>query len=428
MTVKTMLFSRLSGAEDEQLPDEAGNFLRHVASLCMSKSADGLFDPKLVLSWLLSALAVPPFIIGLLVPIREAGALLPQLFVAARIHAMAQRKWAWALASGVQGAMVALILFCALTLEGAAAGWTICAALAVLALARAVASVSYADVLGRTVAERRRGAATGSATSAAAVVVIVFALILAWAPVSRMSLVLGALAVAAVAFMLGGVIFAGLREEKGAPSKAKDAARAPGGRVQAALAQMRLLWSAPGLARLVLVRGLLVSTALAPPYMVLLAADAGNAAFERLGALVLASSVASLLSSYVWGRLADRSSRRVLIYSGVVGAVALTLALVLSGAGFAGTFWALPLALFVLMIGYHGVRQGRTTYLVDFAPPDKRLAYTAVANTTIGVVLMAAGLVGAVAGIAGPQVTLALFALLSAVAALVAYSLEEATG
>jgi len=62
-------------------------YLTHVGSLVLTKTADGLIDPKLVLAWLLNAIGAPGYIIGVLVPVREAGSLLPQLFLAQRIDA-----------------------------------------------------------------------------------------------------------------------------------------------------------------------------------------------------------------------------------------------------------------------------------------------------------------------------------------------------
>lgn len=82
-------FEKLSGAEGEAddlsqgaQKAEAPNALRHVASLSMTKIADGLIDPKLMLSWLLTSLGAPAVFAGVLVPIRESGALLPQMFMA----------------------------------------------------------------------------------------------------------------------------------------------------------------------------------------------------------------------------------------------------------------------------------------------------------------------------------------------------------
>ncbi|MBK5926133.1 MFS transporter, partial [Rhodobaculum claviforme] len=101
------------------------------------------------------------------------------------------------------------------------------------------------------------------------------------------------------------------------------------------------------------------------------------------------------------------------------------LALTLEGVGLAGTVWALPGALFVLMVAHQGVRVGRSTYLVDMAPADLRAVYTAVANTVIGVALLAGGAFGAVAGLFGVQVTLGLFIAMALAGAFVALGLRE---
>ena len=62
---------------DAACAEEPRNRLVHLVSLSATKLADGLIDPKLVLSWLITALGAPAALAGLLVPVREAGALLP---------------------------------------------------------------------------------------------------------------------------------------------------------------------------------------------------------------------------------------------------------------------------------------------------------------------------------------------------------------
>ena len=405
------------GLTEAQARVEPANFLRHAISLSMSKIADGLIDPKLVLSWLLAHLGASAFYVGLLVPIREAGALLPQLFTAPFVHAMARRKWAWVAGSIGQGAAAAGIVLAAMSLTGAMAGAVICALLAVLAVSRSICSVSYSDVLGKTVGQSRRGAATGVATSLGAGAVVIFALVLMSGLVDRATLVLMAIALAALLWLAAGIFFSTLREEP-----------APGKAGTAALEQLTLLRRDPQLRRFIWARGLLTATALAPPYIVLLGAEAGHGSFDRLGALVLASSVASFFSSWIWGRLADRSSRKVLMFSGMAGAVSLLAAVFLDLAGLSGTVWALPLVLFMLMTAYHGVRQGRVIYLVDMAPKNSRAAYTAVSNTVIGELLLGSGLFGALASLAGANVTLMIFAAMSLAAILVTRGLDEIKG
>lgn len=408
------LFTRIAGKPE--LENEAPNGLRHVAALTMTKLADGLIDPKLVLAWLFTALAVPTGFIAALVPIREAGALLPQLWLAARLEGMAQRKWTWVFGSIGQGIAAAAIAFAALRLEGAAAGWVIVVALAVLALSRAAASVSYKELLGKSVGASRRGAVTGMAGSLSAAGVVVFALLLVGGVLKGQVALAGAVALAAVLWLVSALIFVTLRESPSTPDRS--------GRVAAILLLLR---DDKRLARFVVARGFLVATALSPPYIVLIAGE-GDSSIGELGFLVIASSAAAFLSTYAWGRMADRSSRRVLILSGLLGAAAMVGAVALAGAGLAETVWAMPAALFVLMIAHHGVRQGRSIFIVDMAPDDRRASYAAAANTVIGVLLLVVGALGGALSALGPQAALLGFAVLAVIGAAVAVGLPEAEG
>lgn len=412
-------FETLSGAEGDAQDlsphaqeAEAPNALRHIASLTMTKVADGLIDPKLMLSWLLTALGAPAVYAGALVPIREAGALLPQIVMAGWVQAMARRKWAWVAGSAGQGIFAALIVGAALLLEGSAAGLAICAALAGLAVSRAACSVSYKDILGKTVGKSRRGSITGTAGSVASAGVLVLALLLMSGLVQDRGVVIAAIGLAAALWGGAALLFSTLDEAKSEGGKATPAS-------------FSILKEDANLRRFILVRGLLVATSLAPPYFVVLAGGEDQSALGQLGALVLASALASLLSSYVWGRLSDQSSRRVLMLTGIVGALAMGGAVALALLGMATQIWAMPLVLFILMIAYHGVRQGRSTYLVDMSPKDQRSAYAAVSNTVIGGLLLVAGVAGGGAALIGPVATLVLFAVMSAGAAIAALGLRE---
>lgn len=409
---ETQLFERLTGSEPESAT-EARNGLRHTAALSMTKIADGLIDPKLVLSWLLTTLGAPAAYAGALVPIREAGALLPQVVMAGYVARMRQKKWAWVLGSAGQGAMAGLIALAAIFLTGWAVGLVVCAALALLAVSRALCSVSYKDILGKTVGESRRGSITGIAGSAASAGVIVFAgLLIAGVAQSKTALII-AIALAACLWIGGAAVLSRLEEEKGDED-------APGESVDFSLIRDNKV-----LRRFILVRGLLVSTSLAPPYFVLLGGgDDGE--LGQLGALVLASAGASLMSSWVWGRTSDRSSRKVMMACGAIAAVAMLAAVALAWMGLAQAVWAMPATLFILMIAYHGVRQGRSTYLVDIAPENARAAWSAVANTAIGLLLLAAGAFGGALSMLGPQAVLIGFAVMALLAPVAALGLDEA--
>lgn len=402
---------------DSACKQEPGNFFRHVGALALTKSADGLVDPKLVLSWLMTALGAPVALVGLLVPVREAGALLPQLLTAGYLRKLERRKWAWAAGSTVQGLAAAAIGLIAISLTGVAAGWAIVIALGILALARSVCSVCYKDVLGKTIAKSRRGTATGLAGSIASVTVIVYALILSSNLVDRMLLVTAGLFLAGGAWVLSALLFATLQEQAGATEGGKSG-------LKEAWNNLAYLGDDPQLRRFILTRGLLTATALAPPFMIAVG-SAGDDSYGKLGFLVLASALASLCSSFVWGRLSDRSSRKVLVFSAMVATVIL---IATSWLAFAGTLsggFILPVLLFGLMIAYQGVRLGRSTHLVDMADKDTRAAYTALSNTIIGLLLLAGGLFSLVANWFGGEMVLAIMAGMSGLAILAAFGLDE---
>lgn len=405
------VFKALTGSDAETDQCDARNGLRHMASLSMTKVADGLIDPKLVLSWLLNAIGGPAYLTGLLVPIREAGALLPQLALAGWVRRMKYRKWAWITGSVGQGLSAAGIAVTALTLEGVTAGLVICALLAVLAVSRACASVSYKDVLGKTVAKTRRGAVTGVAGSASAAGVVIFALLLMSGWLQSVAALGVAVGLAACLWLAAAALFLSVQEEASEDTDAPAIDLSP----LREDAQFR---------RYILVRGALTATALAPPYLVLLSGGDGSA-LGKLGALVLASAAASFVSSYIWGRLSDRSSRWVLALSGFGGALAIGAAPFAAWSGVAQHQFVIPAILFALMLAYHGVRQGRSTYLVDMSPQDERSTYAALANTVIGVLLLISGALGGGLSLLGPVAALTGFAALSAIGGVLALGLHE---
>ncbi|MEH6749989.1 MAG: MFS transporter [Paracoccaceae bacterium] len=412
-------FARLTDSDPRDLDrHEAGNGLIHMVSLSLTKAGDSLIDPKLVLSWLLTVLGAPGMVIGALVPVREAGALLPQLALARQVERAAQRKRIWAAGAVVQGLAALGIAAAVLMLEGAAAGWSVLALVAVLAVARSAASVSYKDVLARTIAKGRRGAVTGFAATVASVAAFGFGLSMALGLFDvAVPVLAGAVALAGVAFLLAGGLFLRLRE----PAHGDHSPQAEG-----IAALIRPLREDRQLQVFVAARAALTVTALAPPFIVMLSSAGGEGALDQLGPMVMASTAAAVLSSYVWGRLSDRSSRQTLVIAGGLAALVLLLiglaGLLLGGLGGA---WGAGLAIFAAQIAYEGVRQGRKLHLTDMAEDDFRARYTALSNTLIGAALMAGGLFGLAADYVGPAILLVVFAVISAIGAAIAARLDE---
>lgn len=398
--------------------DQPKNFVTHVSALSMTKLADGLVNPKLILSWILTSLGAPAYFVGWLVPVREAGALLPQLFIASYIRSLPVRKIVWALGSVIQGVCAAGMALAALNLNGFELGLTIIVLLGILALARSLCSVSYKDVLGKTVGKSKRGTATGTASSIAAGAVLVYALVIASGGFAKDSLLIGGLFCAGILWLTASLLFTRLTEEEGATEGGGDP-------FSLALKNIRCLVTDHQLGLFICTRALLIATALAPPFMVALSVDNSAGDLGELGLLLLASSLASLSSSYIWGRLADRSSRRVLILAAIMAFITLFLTVVFAGTDLMNTRWLLPLFLFGLMVAYEGVRLGRSTHLVDMADENQRSLYTALSNTVIGILLLLGGFFSLLASAYGSEAVLMVFAIMCLLAILPASLMKE---
>jgi predicted MFS family arabinose efflux permease len=427
------IYGLMTGDEDARvcrdIPDAAcrhmpANFLLQLISNSLTKIGDEIASARLVLAWLMAAVGAPAYLTGFLVPVRESGALLPQLFVAGAIRRVPLRKWFWVWGSVVQGACLAGMALAGLTLRGAAAGWSIIGLLAVFSLARGVCSVASKDVLGKTVSKTRRGTVMGYAAAAAGAVTVVVGAYIKFAEVDAEQGVFTALLLlAAVLWFAAAGTFALLREEPGATEGGGNA-------IDEALRSLGLLASDRAFRHFVLTRALLLSTALSLPFYVLLAREHAGGGLGALGVMLIAAGLAGSVSAPLWGRLADRSSRLVLVLAALGAGVLGIAVFVLSVAGARMLDQPITFAVLFLLLGvaHSGARLGRKTYLVDMADADTRAAYVAVSNTVIGVLMLVGGLFGVLAeeaGVASAILALAILALLSAASA---WRLREVQG
>jgi hypothetical protein len=396
----------------EILDEQLRNRRTHTFSLSLTKLGDGLVDPKLVLSWLLTYLGAGAVWVGMLVPLREAGALLPQLFTAVRLRRFAVRKWWWVIGSMVQGLAVLGMAVSALTLEGDIAGLAIVILVGVFALARSICSVSYKDVLGKTVNKEVRGLVTGTASSLAAGGVLIFGLALWFGWINEPTLIIGALGLAGILWLIAALQFINLREpESEVVTLSKN---------QAVSLYVNYLINDQELRKFIYTRALLTSTAIAPPFLILLAQTESGSIVSQLGALVIAASFSTFISGRVWGKLSDQSTKAVLSIAGLAGGTVLLIAIIFAQFDLFNTFWFLPLILFVLMTSYQGVRIARSIHLVNLATEDTRAAYTALSNTIIGVVLLGTGLFGVLAELVGITSVVIVLAIMSLLGGLMA--------
>ncbi len=426
------IYERLIDEEDARvctdIPEAAcretpRSFVLMLASLTLTKLGDALINPKTVLAWVMTVLGAPVALLGFLVPIRESGSLIPQLVIASYVRAVAVRKWVWVAGSLLQGVFVTGIGVVALTLTGAAAGWAILALLTGFSLARGLCSVASKDVLGKTVPKRRRGRLTGWSASAAGAITMIFGGALAFGLLEPEDPGFFALlfALAGLAWLAGAALYGLIREVPGETTGGGNA-------LSEALERLDLLRSDAPFRRFVLTRALFLCSALSAPYFVALAQQRVGSPGLLLGLLVVAGGLASLVAAPVWGRAADRSSRRTMTLAATLaGGVGLAVFLADRLAPeLVASMWFIPAMFFVLAIAHSGVRVGRKTYVVDLAGGNRRTDYVAVSNSVIGVLLLAAGVAGTLAALFSLGAVILALALAGFAGALLSRTLPEA--
>lgn len=411
---------------DDQCHEQPRSFVCQVFAQAFSKTGDVLADSKVVLPWLLGAVGAPAFLVGFLVPIRESLALLPQVFIGGVIRRFPVRKGFWVASSLIEGLCIILMgIVAGMGLRGAAAGWTIIGLLVVFSLARGIASIAAKDTLGKTVSKGRRGRVSGYAATASGLVAVAVGFYLALSPEQARPdwLLFAIIAGAGICWFLAAAAFSMINERPGAT----DGGRSIRDLVKA---QVMLLVKDRELQKFVVSRALMVSTALVGPVYVSLAQREIGQGLDSLGWLIIASGLASTVSSSFWGAFSDKSSRLTMavaaILAGMLGVVVVATLNLIPGLTDNIAFYAA--ILFVLGIAHAGVRIGRKTHVVDLASGDRKAEYVALSNTIIGVLLLVMGaLTSAFLGF-GLEVGIAALSVLSTLGALVALTMRHVQG
>lgn len=398
------------------------NFFLIIISQSLTQLGDALSNPKTVLAWLMSYINAPVALIGFLVPIRESGSMLPQIVIASYVRRLPIRKWVWVVGSLMQCASIIGIGIVPLFLGGAPAGWWIIALLIVFSLSRGLSSVASKDVLGKTIPKTRRGRLSGVTATISGFLVVAAGLFLMVQSKASMGIFFyeHLIVFAGLMWIAGALVYANVAESPGATAGGDNA-------LKEAFGRLGLLRADRPFRQFVIARSLLLCSALTAPFFVVLAQVHLGKGSMILGSFILANGIASSLSAPIWGKMADVSSKRVMSRSalitsllGITTFIAVTWIPVLRQAA-----WFYPAAFFVLGIAHSGVRLGRKTYVVDMAGGNKRTNYVAVSNTIIGLILLLAGGVSALASLISAEGVILVLSLFGLAGAWMSHRLPE---
>jgi len=400
-------------------PREDHNARRFIWSNGLQGIGDQIVAAKTVLPWLLSAAGAPGFFIALLVPIRESGSMLPQAAFTPWVTTQRSRKRIWIIGSLGQAVAAALIGLAALLLDAAPLGIAVTVLLAALAVFRSLCSIASKDVQGRTISKGRRGRITGRATALGGAVALAVGLFLEWLGTPVPTWILATLIfVSAAAWAVAAVVFHTIDE----PVSEVE----PRGMDRSWWSDTWQLFTGDSEFRqFVIVRSLLLVTALSTAFIVTLSQEIGHD-LTGLGAFLIASGLAAVVGGRISGIWSDTSSRTVMSVGAGVGSLVL-LGLVAAAHWLPNqaTAWLFPLGFFLVNLAHTAVRVARKTYIVDMAEGDQRTRYVGAANTLMGVILLLVGAVSGVVAQAGSSAALVFLAAVGLVGVVAARRLKD---
>lgn len=319
-----------AGENPESVQKHASaNAKRYVWAHGLQNIGDQIVAAKTLLPWLLHSAGAPGFFIAMLVPVRESGSMLPQAALTPWVKSRPRRTTVWIAGALGQAIAAVLIGLAALFLEGTALGVAVIIALAGFATARALCSMASKDVQGRTIPKGQRGQISGRAAMLGGVAAIIVGAVL-WIIRDNVTkpIVAGLIFVAALSWVAAVLIFRGIVEptnedDKDEPNKTwwQDT--------------WRLFAEDKNFRDFVIVRSLLLVTALSTSFIVTLSAQvgadleasdgSGGGVSANVGIFMLAAGFASLIGGKVAGIWSDKSSKKVLTYSSLVGSIVLFL-------------------------------------------------------------------------------------------------------
>ncbi|WP_293763830.1 MFS transporter [uncultured Paraglaciecola sp.] len=352
-------------------------FTQLISIATCGKLADLLISAKTTLPWLLASLGAPIWIVSMLVPIRESGSLIPQWPLKQKVRHIENRLIIWRWGIAIQACSICFMLASAIFTEALLAGLLILLCLLLLSLGRSLSSLSMKDVQGLNIKKGQRGQLVGIASTMSGLLSLITAGLMIISP-QDMSIKAIQLLITFSAFImfisliLSIGLIANLTDNKKDSNDGKSI--------------WKIINQQADLKQLILSRCLLLHAALIAPFFV--STSATNNDFFQLPYFIIANALASFLSSYSWGKMADKSAIRTMFYATLVCVSASIMFYFVTAVN---NWWVDVFLFFVLNLGYAGIRIGRKTYMLDIAQGSQRTLYVAAANSVVGYVLLILG-------------------------------------
>lgn len=396
------------GLSPEAALNATHNFRRGVLNGVMFTMVDGLIAPSLVLALFIKHLGGDNVLIGLLPALVAGGWFLPQILVAGRVQGKTHLM-AWYRRTGILRTIVLAILAVATVLLASQPVLLLVfffLGYAVYSFSAGVSGIPWIEIVGKSIAPRRRGSFFGLRNFWGGVLALLVA-----APVGlilseqlfgltfpyNFAVLFG---VTTIVVGLGVYFWSSMKEPAAievAPSMSLRKLLKRG---------MDAYRSDVDYRSFIVARVLLSLATVSDPFYVVYAQAHLGAPAGTVGLYLAALSISSLLSNFIWSPLSDRASNRTLMTLTVIVTALVPLMAVLVSL-FIGV-WdnALLYTSFTLVFILSGLALGAArivsnNMLLTVAPPAERATYIGFLNAILGIVIFVPVLGGVVVDLLG---------------------------
>ena len=391
--------SRADSGEAPAVPHLRRNFAVGVANGALYTVAESLIDPALVLTWFLARLSASNLLIGLVVPLRDAGWFLPQLFVAHYLARLPHKLPTYTAASLVRSLAWLTMVIVTLTQRDPTVliiGFFV--PYVVNSLASGWAGLPFMDIVAKTIPAARRGSFFGTRLLVGGVLSVAGSLVVRYALSEQLGRTfpanVGQLMAMAALFAVIALFSFGFVVE-------------PPGEVSEVASLSAHLGRAAGIPRrdrnfrlFLTTRVMLMAAQMATPFFAVYASRELGAGPEMVGIYLAAYTTASLLSNLVWSRLSDWRGNRMVIR--LAASLGLMMALLAWMSGpldralglTAVAAWSFAIVFAFLSAFQSGISVGGMSLLLEIAPTRDRALYVGLANSVLGMALLSTSVGG----------------------------------
>jgi len=373
-----------------------------IANGALYTLAETLIDPALVLTWFLSRLSASNVLIGLVVPLRDAGWFIPQLFAARYQSRLPYKLPVYSIVAFTRSLAWMVMAVIMLTQHDPAiliAGFFI--PYTFNSLASGLAGVPFMDIVAKTIPARRLGAFFGTRMFLGGALGIAGSLIVRLALSEQLGQTfptnVGQLMAIAAFFAVAGLLaFTFVVEPRGEAENQEGSLVAHLGRAAQLPRQdhnFRLFLTA---------RVVLMLAQMGTPFFAVYSSRELGAGAEMVSIYLAAYTTTFLLSNVLWSRLSERRGNCLVMR--LAAGLGLGMALTAWLTGPLNRVLALAAAapwLFVVVFALSGAFQsasslGGMSLMLEMAPPHDRALYVGLTNTALGVALLATALGGVI--------------------------------